>query len=218
MGIVARARAVLDAIRQPPWLLRGIEITLFAVVIALCAWGAHDVWHTAGPKLADANLALFGLALLTIAAYYLVFIFGWIRILGAWGIARALPGRAPGGDGLDAREVHPGRRLDARGPCRRARPADRRDRRRRSCSRRSWSRPCSSAISGVLVFVISLAWVRGVDAPLAPLDPLRRSCARRSSTRGSSGRWRRAAEAVRRRRARAAAVHDDGARCSATTA
>jgi hypothetical protein len=34
----SHGRAVLDAVRRRPWLLRGIEITLFAVVIGLCAW------------------------------------------------------------------------------------------------------------------------------------------------------------------------------------
>ena len=44
-----------------------------------------------------------------------------------------------------------------------------------------------SAISGVVVFVVSLAWVRGVDAPLLRSSCLR-SFARSSCTRASSGR------------------------------
>ena len=168
MGIVARARAVLDAVRRRPWLLRGIEITLFAVVIGLCAWGVQDVWHTAGPKLADANLAIFGLALLTIAAYYLVFIFGWIWILAAWGMrvpyrvalqaemVSMLAKYIPGGVWTPAARVAALGRLtgESNTPIVLA---------------SILVEAVLSAISGVLVFVISLAWVRGVDAPLAPL-------------------------------------------------
>ena len=168
MGIVARARAVLDAVRRRPWLLHGIEITLFAVVIGLCAWGVQDVWHTAGPKLADANLAIFGLALLTIAAYYLVFIFGWIWILAAWGMrvpyrvalqaemVSMLAKYIPGGVWTPAARVAALGRLtgESNTPIVLA---------------SILVEAVLSAISGVLVFVISLAWVRGVDAPLAPL-------------------------------------------------
>ena len=33
-----------------------------------------------------ANYGYFAIALLVVATYYLVFILGWIRILGTWGI------------------------------------------------------------------------------------------------------------------------------------
>ena len=45
-----------------------------------------------------------------------------------------------------------------------------------------------SAISGVIVFVVSLAWVRGVDAPLAPLVAFALLCAGPDAPARSSGR------------------------------
>ena len=46
-----------------------------------------------------------------------------------------------------------------------------------------------SAVSGVIVFVVSLAWVRGVDAPLLPLIIFAMLCSFLLHPRSSAG-WR----------------------------
>lgn len=176
MRIASRARALADALKRRPRLRRAIEIALFLVVIGLCAFGVKDVWARAGPKLENANLGFFGLALLTIAGYYLVFIFGWMRILAAWGIdvpyrvalqaemVSMLAKYVPGGVWTPAARVAALQRL--RGETNRA-----------LVLASILVEAVLSAISGVVVFVVSLAWVHGVKAPLEPLVAFAVVCA-----------------------------------------
>ena len=84
------------------------------------------------------------------------------------GDLRPVSAGAPGGDGLDDREVPARRPLDAGSANGRSPEVGRRD--RDADGARVHPREAAlSAISGVVVFVVSLAWVRGVDAPLLPL-------------------------------------------------
>jgi uncharacterized membrane protein YbhN (UPF0104 family) len=46
----------------------------------------RDVWADAAPRLWDADLSDLALAVAIVAAYYLVFVLGWMRILAAYGI------------------------------------------------------------------------------------------------------------------------------------
>ena len=48
--------------------------------------GGRDQWSKAGPLLEHAQPGYLALAFATVAAYYLVFILGWMRILDAWDI------------------------------------------------------------------------------------------------------------------------------------
>ena len=176
MRIVSRARELADALRRRPRLRHAIELAVFVVVIGLSAYGVKDVWAKAGPKLAGASPALFGIALATIAAYYLVFIFGWMRILAAWGIhvpyrvalqaemVSMLAKYVPGGVWTPAARVAALARLtgETNTPVVLA---------------SILVEAVLSAISGVIVFVVSLAWVRGVHAPLAPLIAFAVLCA-----------------------------------------
>ena len=136
--------------------------------VGLCAWAVVDQWHKAAPRLADARPGYLLLALATIGAYYLVFILGWIRLLEEWGIVvryrvalqaemvSMLAKYLPGGVWT---------------------PAARAVALRRSAHVTQTPTVLASilveaglsAISGVIVFVISLAWVHGVDAPLPAL-------------------------------------------------
>ena len=137
-------------------------------MVALCAYAIRGEWSKAGPELEHARLGYFALALGTVAVYYLVFVLGWIRILAAWHIH--LPYRAalqaemvsmlakyvPGGVWTPAARVAAVGRLTgvtAAG----------------TLLASILVEAVLSAISGVLVFVVSLAWVRNAHAPLVPL-------------------------------------------------
>src|SRR6476619_7691921 len=141
---------------------------LVVATVALCAWAVIDQWHKAGPRLAHAKPGFVAAAFVMIAVYYLVFILGWIRMLEAWRIhvpyqvalqaemvsmlAKYLPGgvwtpvartvalRRYGGV-TDTPTVLASILVEA----------------------------CLSAISGVIVFVVSLRWVPDVHAPLPAL-------------------------------------------------
>ena len=120
------------------------------------------------PTLEHASPAYLALAFASVAIYYLVFILGWIRILAAWGIE--IPYRVA----LGAEMVSMLAKYIPGGVWT---PAARAVALRRSAGVTEtptvlasvFVEAALSAISGVIVFVISLAWVKGVDAPLLPL-------------------------------------------------
>jgi hypothetical protein len=168
MGAVSRARGLIAALKRRPRLLRTLEIAFAAIVIGLCAFALESQWREAGPTLEDANYAYFALALLIVALYYLIFILGWMRILETWGVR--VPYRAalqsemismiakyvPGGVWTPASRVAALERLTG-------------ETNTAAILASILVEAVLSAISGVVVFVVSLAWVRDVNAPLAPL-------------------------------------------------
>jgi uncharacterized membrane protein YbhN (UPF0104 family) len=106
-----------------------------------------------------------GVAFATVAAYYLVFILGWIRILATWRIE--VPYRVA----LNAEMVSMLAKYLPGGVWT---PAARAVALRRAANVTDTPTVLASilveailsALSGVIVFVVSLAWVRGVHAPL----------------------------------------------------
>jgi uncharacterized membrane protein YbhN (UPF0104 family) len=159
---------MIAALRRRRRLVVALRIAAIAITVGFCAYGITVEWSKAAPRLDRADPLFVALAFLAVAAYYLVFIVGWIRILAAWGIR--IPYRAalqaemfsmlakyvPGGVWTPAARVVAIRRVS---------PV--RDTPRVLAS--ILIEAGLSAISGVLVFVVSLAWVHGVDAPLVPL-------------------------------------------------
>jgi glycosyltransferase 2 family protein len=160
-----RVRAIFGWFKAHPRLTKAIQAALVAITLALCAWAVVDQWHEAGPRLRHASLAYLVLAFSTIAAYYLVFILGWIRILEAWGI------RVRYGVALQAEMVSMLAKYLPGGVWT---PAARTVALRRAGGVTDTPTVLASilveaglsAIAGVIVFIVSLAWVRGVDAPL----------------------------------------------------
>jgi uncharacterized membrane protein YbhN (UPF0104 family) len=146
------------------------------VVIGLSAFAVKDEWSKAAPRLEDANVGYFGLALATVAAYYLIFILGWIRILATWDVdvpyrvalqaemVSMLAKYVPGGVWTPAARVAALARLTGETAT-------------GAILASILVEAVLSAISGVVVFVVSLAWVRGVQAPLAPLIVFAVACA-----------------------------------------
>jgi len=168
MRVATWARGVYGALRRRPRLLFAIELTVGVVVLGLSALGVKGEWSKAGPLLENASLGYFALALATIAAYYLIFILGWIRILATWDVrvpyrvalqaemVSMLAKYVPGGVWTPAARVAALARLTG-------------ETNTGAVLAAILVEAVLSAISGVVVFVISLAWVRNVDAPLAPL-------------------------------------------------
>ena len=157
-----------EAVRRRPWLYRSLQAIAIAATIAFCTVAIVSEWGKASGPVENANLVDVGLGLAAIAAYYLVFILGWIRILDAWGIkigyrvalqaemVSMLAKYVPGGVWT---------------------PAARTVALRKTAGVTDTGQVLASilleavlsAVSGVIVLVVSLAWVRGVNAPLAPL-------------------------------------------------
>lgn len=158
--------------RLPPWLVDrrvvvGAQLALLALFLLALGWGLRDVWADAAPRLRNASLVDVGLALAVLAAYYLVFVLGWMRILAAYGIR--LPYRValqaemlsmlakyiPGGVWTPAARVVALRRFGVKDT---------------SVVLASILLEAGlSAVAGVGVFVAGLAFVDGVDFPLLPL-------------------------------------------------
>ena len=150
-----------------PRALVALELVVGVVFIVCIAWAVRGSFRAAGKDLRNANLGLFGLACAVLAVYYLAFVVGWIRIFSDWRIrlsyATALRAEmvsmlakyVPGGVWTPAARVVAMRRsgVSSAGLVTAAMAIE----------------AGLSAVSGVMVFVISLAWVDGVHAPIIPL-------------------------------------------------
>jgi glycosyltransferase 2 family protein len=167
-SIVPRLRAAAAFFRAHPLLSKGLQLTLLLLTVGFCVWAVRNEWSKAGPRLEHASPAYLGLAFACVAIYYLVFILGWIRILAAWGID--IPYRVA----LGAEMISMLAKYIPGGVWT---PAARAVALRRSAGVTEtptvlasvFVEAALSAISGVIVFVVSLAWVKGVNAPLLPL-------------------------------------------------
>ena len=148
-------------------LVVALELVALAVLLGALGWAFRDVWADAAPRLQHADPVEIALAVLVVAAYYLVFVVGWVWILAAYGIR--LPYRialqaemlsmlakyVPGGVWTPAARVVALRRLGiGETPVILATVL---------------LEAGLSALAGVGVFVVGLAFVDGADAPLLPL-------------------------------------------------
>ena len=141
---------------------------LLAAVVGFLVYAVRDSWGDAWPRLREADLGDLGLSLAVLAAYYLLFVVGWQWILAAMGI------RIGYGVALQAEMAS---MLAKYVPGTVWTPLARILWLRRVGGVTSTSVVLSSilleaglsAVAGVLVFVVGLAWVESVDAPLLPL-------------------------------------------------
>ena len=148
-------------------LVGAMQIGLLALFFGLLGWGLRGELHSAAHDLEHANLALFGLGCVALGAYYLVFVLGWMRILAEWGIELSysaalraemvsmLAKYIPGGIWTPAARVVAARRAGVTDAA--------------LVTSSMLLEAGISAVAGVIVFVVSLAFVRDVHAPLAPL-------------------------------------------------
>jgi glycosyltransferase 2 family protein len=164
-------RGKLTSLRQAaaahPRVVAVLQLAVGVVFVVCIAWAVRGSFRAAGNDLRHANLALFGLACVVIAAYYLLFVIGWTRILADWEIHLSYPAAlraemvsmlakyVPGGVWTPAARVVAARRAgitDAH-----------------LVTASMAIEAGISAVAGVMVFVISLAWVGGANAPIVPL-------------------------------------------------
>jgi len=162
-----RLVAAVRALRSRRRLWVAIQIVLVAGLLGFLSYAVRDAWADAAPRLRNADLVELGLACVVLAAYYLLFVFGWMRILAAWDIrisyrvaiqsemVSMLAKYVPGGVWTPAARVVAVRRAGITDT-----PL---------VLASIGFEAGLSAVSGVLVFVVSLAFVDSVDAPLLPL-------------------------------------------------
>lgn len=163
-GRLSSLRRVASA--HPRWIVAG-QFVLLAVFFGFVGWAVRGSFHDAAADLRNADPVIFGLACLAVAAYYLLFVLGWIRILADWDIRLSYPAAlraemvsmlakyVPGGVWTPAARVVAARRAGVTDGA--------------LVAASMLLEAGISAVAGVIVFVVSLAWVKGVDAPIAPL-------------------------------------------------
>jgi glycosyltransferase 2 family protein len=164
---MSRLRAIADFAAAHRRLLVAVQIGLLAGFFGGVGWALRGSLHAAARDLDHANLVLFGLGCAALGAYYLVFVLGWMRILGEWEIELSYPAAlraemismlakyVPGGVWTPAARVVAARRAGVTDAA--------------LVTSSMLLEAGLSAVAGVIVFVLSLAFVDNVDAPLAPL-------------------------------------------------
>jgi glycosyltransferase 2 family protein len=148
-------------------LLGAVQLVVLAAFFISLGWALRGTVHSAVRDLDNANLVYFALGCAALGGYYLVFVVGWIRILGEWGIELSYPAalRAemismlakyiPGGIWTPAARVVAARRAGVTDAA--------------LVTSSMLLEAGLSAVAGVIVFVVSLPFVDNVDAPLVPL-------------------------------------------------
>jgi uncharacterized membrane protein YbhN (UPF0104 family) len=154
-------------VRERTRLRVAIELVLLAIFLGLLVWGIRGSFDAAGRDLSNANPALLVLACAAVAAYYLVFVLGWMKILADWGVRISYPTAlnseivsmlakyVPGGVWTPAARVVAMRRAGVNDAA--------------LVTAAMLVEAGISAVAGVLVFAISLVWVRGVSGPVIPI-------------------------------------------------
>jgi uncharacterized membrane protein YbhN (UPF0104 family) len=144
-----------------------LELAGLAILFGALGWALRDVWVDAAPRLRHADITDLGLAIAIVAAYYLVFVIGWLRILAAYGIRipyhvalqaemlSMLAKYVPGGVWTPTARVVALRRFGVRDT-----PV---------VLASILLEAGLSAVAGVGVFLVGLAIIGGADVPLLPL-------------------------------------------------
>ena len=147
---------------------RLFTVILTGVILATAvAWALRGSVHGAVHDLENANVFYFALGCAALAAYYLVFVLGWMRILSEWGVELPYPAalRAemismlakyiPGAIWAPAARIVAARRAGVTDAA--------------LVGSSMLLEAGLSAVAGVIVFVVSLPFVDEVHAPLWPL-------------------------------------------------
>jgi len=148
-------------------LLGAVQLIVLVVFFASLAWAIRGSVRGAAHDVENANLVLFALGCAALAAYYLVFVLGWMRILSEWGVQLTYPValRAemlsmlakyiPGAIWAPAARVLAARRAGVTDAA--------------LVTSSMLLEAGLSAVAGVIVFVVSLPFVDDAHAPLGPL-------------------------------------------------
>ena len=143
------------------------QLLALAVLLGALGWALGDVWEDAAPRLRHADPGDLAIAVALVAAYYLVFVLGWLRILAVYGIhisysvalqaemLSMLAKYVPGGVWTPAARVVALRRFGVKET-----PV---------VLASILLEAGLSALAGVGVFLVGLAIIGGADVPLLPL-------------------------------------------------
>jgi uncharacterized membrane protein YbhN (UPF0104 family) len=165
--VVSRLSSLRRFAAAHPRALVGVQLAVLAIFFGFVGWAVRGAFHAAWHDLRTADPVYFVLACVAVAGYYLVFVLGWMRILADWDIhlsyAAALRAEmfsmlakyVPGGVWTPAARVVAARRAGVHDGA--------------LVTASILLEAGISAVAGVIVFVVSLAWVKGVNAPIAPL-------------------------------------------------
>jgi len=144
-----------------------VQAVVLAIFLGSIGWALRGSFKDAGDDLRNANPLLFTLACVVLAAYYLVFVFGWMRILADWDLHISYPAAlraemvsmlakyVPGGVWTPAARVVAARRAGITDAA--------------LVTVSILLEAGISAVAGVVVFVVSLLWVDGANAPIVPI-------------------------------------------------
>jgi glycosyltransferase 2 family protein len=148
-------------------LIGAVQLIVLVVFFASLAWAIRGSVRGAAHDVENANLVLFALGCAALAAYYLVFVLGWMRILSEWGVELTYPlalraemlsmlaKYIPGAIWAPAARVLAARRAGVTDAA--------------LVTSSMLLEAGLSAVAGVIVFVVSLPFVDDVHAPLGPL-------------------------------------------------
>jgi uncharacterized membrane protein YbhN (UPF0104 family) len=152
---------------EHPRLMVAVQLVALAVFLGFLGWALRGSLRAAGDDLRNADPTYFTLACLVVASYYLVFVWGWKWILADWGIdisytvalraemVSMLAKYVPGGVWTPAARVVAARRAGITDGA--------------LVTVSMLVEAGISAVAGVVVFVVSLLWVDGANAPIAPI-------------------------------------------------
>lgn len=164
---MSRLQTIRDFASEHARLFAVLQLAVLAGFLAAVGWAVRGSLHDAADDLRHANPVLFVLACVALGGYYLVFVLGWVRILDDWGIRISYPAAlraemvsmlakyVPGGVWTPAARVVAARRAGVTDAA--------------LVTASMLLEAGISAVAGVVVFVVSLTFVDGVDAPLAPI-------------------------------------------------
>ncbi|HEY3543450.1 MAG TPA: YbhN family protein [Gaiellaceae bacterium] len=154
-------------LKRHPRLFVGLQLAVLAVFFGAVGWAMRGSFDAAGDDLRRMDVVDFVVGCSFLAAYYLLFVLGWMRILADWGHRISYPAAlraemvsmlakyVPGGVWTPAARVVAARRAGITDGA--------------LVTISMLIEAGISAVAGVIVFVVSLTWVDGVDAPLWPL-------------------------------------------------
>jgi glycosyltransferase 2 family protein len=167
VGARARLSSGFAALRARPRLLAALQTAAVTVLLLVLAYEMRDAVRAAWPRLLHADLSYVLLGIVLLAAYYLLFVLGWQRILRAYSI-RLGYGEALGAEMLSMLAKYiPG---GVWTPAARVLAVRRAGIDNNSVVLATILLEAGlSAVAGVLVLVCSLPFVPGVDAPLWPV-------------------------------------------------
>ncbi|HZR96337.1 MAG TPA: lysylphosphatidylglycerol synthase domain-containing protein [Gaiellaceae bacterium] len=161
------ARRAYDFLKDHPRWFVAVQLVVLGVFFGFVGWAMRGSFEDAADDLRNADPVYFTLGCAVLAAYYLLFVLGWMRILADWDLKISYPAAlraemvsmlakyVPGGVWTPAARVVAARRAGITDGA--------------LVTVSILVEAGVSAVAGVIVFVVSLAWTEEVKAPIVPI-------------------------------------------------